>query len=104
MVDWGWFLSREAQLEEAARDAARSGAAAPAGVAPADLAESRMTESLAALGFDAEAATVTAATTEDTTLGSDVLTLMVSAPYDPPVGLIASADVLSATVVMPVAP
>ncbi len=104
VVDWGWFLSREAQLEDAARDAARSGAAAPEGVAPEDLAEGRMAESLAALGFDVASSSVTATTVDDATLGGDVLTLQVSTPYNPPVGLIASADFLSATIVMPVAP
>jgi len=98
-VDWGWYLSRQSDLEETTRDAARVGTAATETDA-ATQAEARVRESLRNLGLDADSATISADTDVDPSLGETVLTLIVSVPTSPPVGLVPSPSALTATVVM----
>lgn len=102
VLDWGWFLSRESELVEAVRDAARVGAAAPAGSDPMVLAEARLSESLSDLGFSATLAVITIERTTDADVGSDVLSVAVSLPHSPLFGLVLAPDALGARVRMPV--
>jgi Flp pilus assembly protein TadG len=100
VVDWGWYLSREADLEDCTRDAARTGVLNTDASDPAVLAEQRLQESLSALGFDLAGATVTAAVEMDPTLDDEVLSVSVRLPHAPMIGLVPSPSELTAQVVM----
>lgn len=100
MVDWGWYLSREADLEDCTRDAARVGALGTDASDPAARAEERLLESLAALGFDAASATISTAVEVDPTLDDTVLSVTVRLVHTPLMGLVPSPPEFTAQVVM----
>ena len=77
-VDYGMFLSQQVQISNAVREGARAGSVAEAGHAAA--AVTTIDRVLAASGIDGASTT--------TSLVDDVLTLTITVPYTPVLGLV----------------
>lgn len=100
IADYGWYLSRESEIVECVRDAARVGISADDGEDPEAIAEARAAEALLVLGLDPDLATIDAQTSVDATLGETVLTVTVTVPYTAPVGLLPAPAALASRVTM----
>jgi Flp pilus assembly protein TadG len=101
VADWGFYLSRQVELQEVVRDAARYGVAA---TAPTTAARTHAQQGLTWMGVSSSTATITAQTSTDSTLSAQVLTLTVSLPYTAPVGLVPTPSTLTSRVIMLVEP
>lgn len=100
IADYGWYLSRESELVECARDAARVGISAASDEDPEALAAARAEDALSLAGFEAAAATITPVSSVNRTLNEEVLTVTISVPYTAPVGLLPVPTALAARVTM----
>ncbi|HMV66599.1 MAG TPA: hypothetical protein PKA64_07090, partial [Myxococcota bacterium] len=93
-LEWGWYLRYEVAVTHVARDAARTGALVRADRDPAGTAEARAWDALQETHLDPTTAELVGSV--DGGPYGPVLTLTVSVPYAPLVGLVPTPARLSA--------
>lgn len=95
VLEWGLVLPRQSVVEHCARDAARAGALTESSDDPAGAAAARARQRLAEAGFDVDAATVTAVVMSSAV--GDLVSVEISLPYPPLLGLVPTGATLEGT-------
>lgn len=95
VLEWGLVLPRQALVEHCARDAARAGALTESADAPAAAAAARARQRLAESGLDPDSATIDA-TVISSAVG-DLISVEISLPYPPLLGLVPTGATLEGT-------
>ncbi|GDX80345.1 hypothetical protein LBMAG42_21560 [Deltaproteobacteria bacterium] len=97
-TEFGWFFSRQLAVIQAARDGALAGSLTEASEDPASVAESRAREALTQADFDPASGTLTAAVASSA--AGAVVTVSVTVPHSPLMGLIPVPDEHTAVTTM----
>lgn len=107
IIDWSWYLWRAMFVQSALRDAALTGASVDmdAGTCPGVMAESELDDRLSTAGFGG--ATITSVLTDGVAYGVgwvsniDQMTVTVSVPFSPIIGILPIPDAMGGTMTVP---